>query len=170
MKKILLFLFWLQCIAPFAQVIENPAFTNSDVPAFHVTKVEITNDTTYVYCSYFAEAGSWASISPEIFLRDSESHKKYPLLRCEGLPYSPETKDFLQNQSCELLFCFPSIAGTKQFDFIECEGEMAFNIYNISLNEKFKTSYTDAELKQIMDVLLEFNPSRDTENKIILNN
>jgi hypothetical protein len=32
-----------------AQVIENPVFDRSDIPEFHVEKVVITQDTTYVY-------------------------------------------------------------------------------------------------------------------------
>ena len=150
-----------------AQTIENPAFSRSDVPAFHITKVKITEDTTYVYISYYAEAGSWASISKETYLRDSKSPKTFPLLRCEGLPYSPETRTFPQNESCELLFCFPSISGTEQFDFIESEGERAFNIYDISLNKQFKTSFSDEELKQISEMVSEYDPSGDTEKTML---
>ena len=33
-----------------AQTIVNPAFGRSDIPAFYIKKVEITKDTTYVFC------------------------------------------------------------------------------------------------------------------------
>ena len=119
MKKIILFIHLFCCsINSIAQQIDNPAFERSDIPAFHITKVEITKDTTYVFCSYYGEANSWASISKDTYLRDSKSHKSFPLQRCEGLPYSPEVRQFYQNGSCDLLFCFPSITGTEQFDFI----------------------------------------------------
>ena len=148
-----------------AQTIENPAFSRSDVPAFHITKVKITEDTTYIFCSYYAEAGSWASISKETFLRDSKSHKTFPLQRCEGLPYSPDTREYLHNESCDLLFCFPSIVGAEQFDFIESEGERAFNIYGINLYKQFKTSYTDAELNQVSEIVSAYDSYSDTDTE-----
>ena len=93
MKKTLSILFMMVCFNICeAQIIENPSFERKDVPAFHITKVEITKDTTYVFCSYFGKAGSWASISADTYLRDSKSLKSYPLQRCEGLPYSPEKR------------------------------------------------------------------------------
>ena len=49
----------------YSQIIENPIFDRTDVPSFHVDKVEITKDSTFVYCSYYAEARSWANISPD---------------------------------------------------------------------------------------------------------
>ena len=169
MKRLLLLLsyFTWQTLC-LAQTIDNPAFERSDIPAFHITKVKITEDTTYVFCSYYAEEGSWASISKETYLRDSKSHKIFPLLRCEGLPYSPETRVFSQNECCELLFYFPSVSGVEQFDFIESEGERAFNIYDISLNKQFKTSYSDEELEQISEIVSAYDPSCDIDKIMLL--
>lgn len=151
-----------------AQTIVNPAFGRSDIPAFYIKKVEITKDTTYVFCQYYAEAGSWASISKETYLRDSKSLKTFPLQRCVGLPYSPETRSFSQNESCELLFCFPSIAGTEQIDFVENESGKAFNIYGINLKRSHKTSYTATELKQLSELLSTYSSSSETEKTILL--
>lgn len=151
-----------------AQTIINPAFERSDVPAFYIKRVEITKDTTYVYCIFYAEAGSWASVSKDTYLRDSKSHKIFSLQRCEGLPYSPEERIFPQNESCELLFCFPSIVGIEQFDFIENEGEGGFNIYNVNLNKELKTSYSDTELKRISEMVCAYDSSDDTEKAMQL--
>ena len=156
-----IFVCHISCVAQ--QIINNPVFDRTDVPAFYITKVIIKNDTTYVYCSYYAEAGSWASISKDTYLRDMNSHKTYPLQRCVGLPYSPETVNFTQNESIELLFCFPSIIGIEQFDFIESEGEKAFNVYGISLKKTLRTSFTDTELKCISELMLDYDSSDDAE-------
>lgn len=57
MRECMLFILLFCCSANFiAQIIENPAFENSDVPTFHIKKVEITKDTTYIFCLYYAEA------------------------------------------------------------------------------------------------------------------
>lgn len=151
-----------------AQIYEHPVFDRSDEAAFHITKVKITKDTTYVFCAYYAEAGSWASISKDTYLRDSKSHKAFPLLRCVGLPYSPETRNYSQKGSYELLFCFPSIAGIEQFDFIESDGERAFNVYGVSLKKKLKKSYTDTELKRISEMVSAYDSSVDTEKVMLL--
>ena len=167
MKWFLFAILFACSITGTTKIIENPAFDKSDTPTFFIKKVEITTDTTYVFCSYYAKAGSWASISKETYLRDSKSHKTFSIQRCEGLPYSPETREFSQNKSCELLFCFPSIAGTEQFDFIETEGEIGFNIYGVSLKKQIKASYTNAELKQISEMVSAYN-SNDTEKTMLL--
>lgn len=146
-----------------AQTIENPLFERSDVPAFYIKKVDITKDTTYVFCQYFAELGSWASISKETFLRDTKSHKTYPLLKCDGLPYSPETRSFSQNESYEILFCFPSIVGINQFDFIENESEKTFNIYGVNLKKSCKTAYKDMELERISEMVSAYNSYSGTK-------
>ena len=166
---LLLLLLFYSFTDSIAQTIENPAFERSDVPTFRITKVKITKDTTFVFCSFYAEEGSWANISKNTYLRDSKTHVKYPILRSEGLPYSPDTRDFYQKGNYELLFCFPSIAGTEQFDFIESEGEMAFNIFDIDLNKKFITTFTDEDLHRISDILSTYDSSDDTEKTTLLN-
>ena len=156
------FLYSLICSA---QVIENPVFDWCDEPAFCITKVKITKDTTYVFCSYYAEAGTWASISKNTYLRDCKSHKTFPLQRCEGFPYSPEARSFSQNESREVLFCFPSIGGAEQFDFVESETEKGFNIYGVNLKNSFPTYYTDTELKHLSEIISAEDTSFDLEMK-----
>ena len=111
-----------------AQIVENPVFDRTDVSAFRVQKIEIKKDTTYVYCSYFAEAGNWANISKETCLYVRKANKKYPLLRCDGLPFSPQKKTFIFAERYNVLLCFPSIRNMSKFDLIENENEKAFNI------------------------------------------
>ena len=159
-----LFLLMVGATLCIAQIIENPTFDRSDEAIFHITRVKIAKDTTYVFCSYYAEAGAWASISKETYLRDSKSHKAFPLLRCDGLPFSPEERSFPKNERCEFVFCFPSIAGIEQFDFIESEVEKGFNIYGINLKRSYKTSYTNVELKLISEMVSAYDSS-DTEMK-----
>ena len=145
-----LLLFYSTCMG---QTFENPFFFKSDTPVFQVTKVETTKDTTFVFCSYIATSGSWANISKETHLRDSKSQKTFRLQRCAGLPFNPARRFFSENEVCNLLFCFPPIDNLEQFDFIENEDKEAFNVYGINLKKKIKTSYTDVELKNLLDNL-----------------
>ena len=51
-----------------AQEVYNPVFDRTDIPAFHVEKVILSIDTTFVNCTYIAEAHSWANISKDTYL------------------------------------------------------------------------------------------------------
>lgn len=123
-------------IASHAQVVVNPVFERSDTPAFRIEKVEITQDTTFFYCTYSAEEYSWAKISKETFLLSRETGKKFPLLRCEGIPFSPEKRHFTHSGDYKFLFCFPVLNNIEVVDFIEDPDNKAFNIYGISLTKE----------------------------------
>ncbi len=121
-----------------AQVVENPVFDRTDVPAFRVKKIEIQKDTTYIYCTFSAAAASWANISKDMYLYAKKTNNKYPILRCEGLPFSPQKKTFINDTRCDVLLCFPPIRNISKIDLIEKESETAFNIYGIDIASQYK--------------------------------
>lgn len=136
MKWYLLVIMSLCSLSGYTQVVENPVFDRTDTPSFRVNKVEITDDTTYFYCIFQAEEHSWANISGNTYIIDNISNKKSTLLRCEGLPYSPEKKEFTYSTSLNVKLCFPAInQKTTNIDLIENEVGKAFNIYGINLHE-----------------------------------
>ena len=145
-----------------AQVVENPVFDRSDASAFRVQKVEIKKDTTYVYCSYSAEAGSWANISKETYLYMKSINKKYPLLRCDGLPFSPQQKSFKFAERCNVLLCFPSIRNMSKFDIIENESDRAFNIYGIDISNTYQTSYQESDVARFSNMASFYDSAGDT--------
>lgn len=159
----LMFICFLFClIACFSQTIINPVFDRTDTPAFRVEKVELTNDTTYVYCSYSADANSWANISGETYLTGYPSGKKYKMLSNSGLPLAPETKNFIYDEKCEVLLCFPSIKGSNHFDLIENPDEKAFNIYGISLKKQFEKQFSISELRRSSNMSSFYDSANDT--------
>lgn len=145
-----------------AQVVENPVFDRTDVSAFRVQKIEIKKDTTYVYCSYSAEAGSWANISKETCLYVKKTNKKYPLLRCDGLPFSPQQKSFMFAERRNVLLCFPSIRNISKFDLIENESDKAFNVYGIDISNTFQTSYQESEVAHFSNMASFYDSASDT--------
>ena len=68
------FLFILTFIAYYvfcmAQTIVNPVFDKTDAYRFHVDKIEISKDTTLVFCTYYAYVGMRVNISPSTYLED----------------------------------------------------------------------------------------------------
>ena len=145
-----------------AQVIENPVFDKTDFSAFRVQKIEVNKDTTYVYCSYSAEAGSCANISKETYLYVRNVNKKYPLLRCDGLPFSPQQKSFMFAEQCNVLLCFPSILNMSKFDLIENESDKAFNIYGIDISNTYQTSYQESEVAHFSNMASFYDSASDT--------
>ncbi len=159
MKRVSLSVVYLICqILCLAQTIENPVFDRTDVPSFHVDKIEITKDTTFVYCTYYAEENSWANISPETYLEDVETGKKYTILGSEGLPFGPTKRDFESNEKCAVRLLFPSIICTNKLNFIENPNESAFNIYGIDLQTSFTSKYTENDIDKFRKL------AEDSEN------
>lgn len=133
MRSSLFFLFVICRLLSFAQVIENPVFNRTDQPLFHVDKVEITQDSTIVFCTLLVEEGMWANISPDTYIEDIETHRKYTIAKSEGLPFAPKQREFVDAGKYNVSFFFPHINNAKVINLIECPTEKAFNVYGIRL-------------------------------------
>lgn len=163
MKKLLVIYILLSFIGYInAQVVENPFFDRCDESSFRVQKVEITKDTTYISCSYIAEHESWANISKETYLYDRKTNKKFPLLRCEGLPFSPQQKSVMSAERCDVLLYFPSLRNISKFDLIEIENKKAFNIYGIDTYHSYDTSYKESDVSRFYNMSSFYQSSGDT--------
>lgn len=117
-----------------AQTVTNPFFERTDVPVFHINKVEKKNDSTIIYCTYSAQPGSWANISRDTYIEDVYSKQKQIIAKCEGLPFSPKKRVFNDEEMLSVILYFPSIRNSSSFNLIENEDEESFNIYGIDLN------------------------------------
>lgn len=145
-----------------ATTVINPKFDRLDVPAFHISKVEVTKDTTFVHCIYSARSNSWAYISHNTFLRDTETGKKFPIYRSSGIPFGPQKRTFAYDEQCEILFCFPSIKSSKRIDFIENENEKAFNVYGIDMEQEYDTIYRESDLARFSNMASFYDAAGDT--------
>lgn len=145
-----------------AATVTNPRFDRTDVPAFHITKVEVTKDTTFVYCILYPESGDWANISRNTILRDTETGEEFPIYKSVGVPFSPQKRTFTSSEQCELLFCFPSIKDSKRIDFIEEKNVEAFNLYGIDLEQEYDTIYRESDLSRFFNRASFYDTARDT--------
>lgn len=167
MKRLLLLtiLFCKFQILCLAQTIENPIFDRSDVPAFRVEKVEITPDTTYVYCTYHAEEHSWACLSDKTYLEDVFDGSKYPIINVCGIPFSPQQRDFPEAVDIQVVLYFPHISAEK-FNIIENNDNKSFNVYGIDLKKSYKHSYSDADIETYFYLAIE-NEKKEKWNDAI---
>ena len=154
--------FVMCCINCVAQIYIEPVFDRADYPEYlHINKIEVTKDTTFVYCTYTAEAGSWARISKETYLYNYETQEKFLLLQSRDLPFSPQKREFPNGGTYQILFSFSGIGNATKLNFIEDPNDEAFNIYGIDLTNTFDTSYSGTDLKCISDQSLSFDTAGD---------
>lgn len=153
-------------IKAYAQIIENPFFDRTDYPAFHVNKIVITKDTTCLFCSYNADTDSWANISKDTYLRDVNTNKIYPLLKCEGLPYGPDRRTFAYSEKCEIKLFFKSISNGSKYDLIENIKKRAFNVFGIDLNNQYKEKYVESYLNRLLNMSSFYDSAGDTIKSI----
>lgn len=148
-KRWLLSVFYLYCcISILAQTIENPVFDRTDTPEFHIDKIEITNDTTFVYCTCFIEAGSWANISPTTYIEDVETGTRYPILMSKGIPFAPQQIAVFHEEKVSVKLSFPYIKTTNKLNLIENLTDKAFNIYGINLKECNDSIYKNYSIEK----------------------
>lgn len=142
MKRLLLLLAYVTCqIFSFGQTIVCPVFDRTDTPAFRVDKVDITSDTTYVYCSYQAEEHSWANLSDKTYLENIKEGTRCSILKVIGIPFSPKQMIFEKDTLISVLLCFPKI-NFSNFNLIEDENNNGFNIYGINVSKTYTTKYS----------------------------
>lgn len=139
--------FLFSCICS-AQVIENPVFDRTDVFQFHIDKIEQTKDSTYLYCTYHTYYGSSINISPEIYLEDVPTGKKFFLLRLNNLPFPLDFKHFSQPEKLRILMVFQSISNSNVLNLVGISKERKDNIYGICLTEGVDTIYNNLSIEK----------------------
>jgi tetratricopeptide (TPR) repeat protein len=141
-----------------AQVVENPVFDRTDVPSFRVKKIEIQKDTTYIYCLYSAEAGSWANISDKTYIEDVRNGEIFPIIKVSGIPFGPEKRYFTDSEEVDIILYFPHVS-TDKINIIEKKEAVAFNIYGINFTHTYITPYTSTDIHHFF----EFNQKNEEE-------
>ena len=131
--------------------ISNPVFDKTDNVSFRVKKIIIEKNMTYVYCEYTALPYSWANISSKTNLVFSSDSIR--LLKCEGLPFSPEKRHFRDAEKIDVALSFPRIAtSVGKIDIKESDESEGFNIYGIDLSHKNDSSIYSFSLEQAVSL------------------
>lgn len=131
-----------------AQTIENPVFDRTDQPLFHIDKVELTKDSTIVYCTLSLEEGMWANISPDTYLENTLTTKKYRIVSCDGLPFAPQERLFNSTGKCNIRMSFPFCGNAEKMNLIETPNEKSLNVYGISMKECYEKDILRYSIEQ----------------------
>lgn len=133
------------------QIVVNPVFDRTDWINFRIDKIKIKDDTTYIYCSFFAEKEIEAYISDSMYIEEQYSGKKHSILKAENIPFPP-SKIYLSDSSyLHFTLYFPSIPSGK-FNLIEDRDGKAFNIYGIDINRTYKNAYDDESINDYREL------------------
>lgn len=151
----------MACYLPCAgQAIADPVFDRTDEYRFHVKEVALTEDTTFVYCTYSAEEHSWANISEKTYLENVRNGEKFPILKVSGIPFGPDKRHFIGEEEVDVILYFPPLS-TDKINIIETEDEKAFNIYGIDLTRSYTSSYTSIEINNYFEAYQQINEKGD---------
>lgn len=140
----------MNCVAQ-NKIVENPIFDRTSNISLRVVKVVCGEDTTFVHCEYSAVPQSWANISDRTYLANEYTGEHLTLLRCEGLPFSPDKRHFANSEKIEVVFCFPSIT-SDSFSFIEGDEDDGFNIHGIHLNESYFNEFSESDYNRYVNM------------------
>jgi CHAT domain-containing protein len=152
MRRVLYLLTIIICasLKTVAQTIENPVFERTNSHLFHIDKIELSNESTILYCTLVVPNNSWASISPQTYIEDVKSKKKYTIMKSEGIPFSPEERNFDIGMKCEVKLVFPVLTSTHSFNLIENPEGDGFNVYGVSLSNSFPRVYSSMDYERLL--------------------
>lgn len=170
MKCLLIIIFIASFLTGYAQVIEYPIFDRTDESKFHIDKIVINSDTTYVHCTYHAEYDTWANISSQTYLESLPDGKRFPILKSEGLPFAPNKRDVKSDEDYYVILKFQSIRGSKRFNFIETPNNEAFNVYGVSLSDGYDKIYKEYEYKRFQSMSDFYKSANDNVKYLDLKN
>lgn len=174
-KYFIIFIFLAYTVGNYAQII-NPQYDRGWFELFHphIDKVELTNDSTKVYCSINFQEPCMYNIPRTMFIEDLKNKKKYIITKCIGLPFEPETKTFDPYKTYHFVFCFPYIDNLQKFNLIEDSlGGRIFNVYGIDLFKTYPQTFNESEYTRFKNMSNFYKSSNNNkyvefENKELL--
>lgn len=145
-KTILIVLALAMPLVFFAQVIKSPTYSKRDKTSIEITEIEQTIDYTIVrgvYTNPYDQLG-WANIEGSASLIDKRTGTKYKIIKSEGLPISPNKKEFgSKGETVNYTFYFPRISDSVELvDLIESPNLSGFNFYDIALKDNVVRKFT----------------------------
>lgn len=165
MRRLVLFcimLLFIECIN--AQVIINPVFDKTNNPRLRIEKVEITSDTTFIYCTFFKSeyCDSCILFSDLIQLEDIDTKYLYSIINSCDL--SSNLGSYYRKKMYYIRYSFPHIPLSHKYNLSYYYLGRSLYIYGINLQETYKKIYSISDIdyaSEQADILI-------SENKISL--
>ncbi len=120
----------------FNDVIKTPVIKTAKSFNTKIVGVEKTNEYIALYCTYTNteyEVGGWYSISPDAYLRDKATGKRYKCIAAENCAMSPLQTSIDLNETKKFILYFQALPqNAKEIDFVESD-ESSWQFYGIKL-------------------------------------
>ena len=123
-------------VKSFNNVIKSPVAKTTKTSDTAIMGIEQTNEYTALYCSYTNTqypVGGWYSISPDAYLRDKATGKRYKCIATENCAISPDQTQINLNETKRFVLYFQAIPqSAKEIDFVESD-DSSWQFYGIKL-------------------------------------
>lgn len=131
----------LICMAGIAQtkIVDRPQFVTANTDAFEISKLELRNSETVLYCDGYGKPNDKISLSTKSYMK-GKSGKIYKFIRSEG--FEMDTQNFMPASGTISfkLYMEPLDMNETSFDFMEGEDSNQFQILGIKTNKVKSTA------------------------------
>lgn len=115
---------------------------HSQDPDIRVTDIRLTASYTVVYMTFAKDPnsrdGSYfgtssISFNPKAKLASSDGRKTYALVKADGIPMSPDTRDIKNDERVSFVLYFERLDdGVEHFDLFECQSDNQNSCFNVA--------------------------------------
>lgn len=115
---------------------------HSQDPDIRVTNIRQTASYTVLYLTFAKDKNdrnsnffgtSSISFNPKAVLASSDGKRTYKLLKTEGIPMSPETRDIKNDERVSFILYFERLdPDVESFDLFECQSDNQNSCFNVA--------------------------------------
>ena len=126
------------------QLLPDPTggLGHSQDPDIRVTDIQLTASYTVLYLTFGKDrndrnnnyfGSSAISFNPKAVLATSDGKRTYKLIKTEGIPMSPETREIKNDERVPFVLYFERLdADVKSFDLFECQSDNQNSCFNVA--------------------------------------
>jgi len=126
------------------QLLPDPTggLGHSQDPDIRVTDIRLTASYTVLYLTFGKDrtdrnnnyyGSSAISFNPKAVLATSDGKRTYKLIKTEGIPMSPETREIKNDERVPFVLYFERLdADVTSFDLFECKSDSQSSCFNVA--------------------------------------
>ncbi|MVM36177.1 hypothetical protein GO755_39560 [Spirosoma sp. HMF4905] len=115
---------------------------HSQDPDIRVTDIKLTASYTVLYLTFGKDRNgrdnnyfgtSSISFNPKAVLASSDGKKTYALIKTEGIPMTPESREIKNDEKVPFILYFERLdKGVESFDLFECKSDNQNSCFNVA--------------------------------------
>ncbi|GAB3226059.1 hypothetical protein [Spirosoma arcticum] len=126
------------------QLLPDPTggLGHSQDPDIRVTDIRLTASYTVLYMTFGKDrndrnnnyyGASAISFNPKAVLASSDGKRTYKLIKTDGIPMSPDTREIKNDERVPFVLYFERLDdGVKSFDLFECKSDNQNSCFNVA--------------------------------------